>query len=298
MNTYDQLMGSANPGKNSASGSPGDVTPRVLLGTVDEQMAGTEGLRARLARPNMPAAREAAQLFQGCFRALATRTHLPGEVAVAVERRALLRSSDAFLALRAGERLLASSALLELWITGCSVELRRQEPERQAGELIEALEGAHTPFEHSPKGSHVAEISACRPAFESDFEEWGLLYHQAIEQVVTRAGTEPVRTALRALMTRLELSQDDTGRMFGVSGETVRRWERGATSIPAERRTAILAAEAGLRRLQELFRPHRLPTVVRRAAELFDGESALDWILRGRIADVADRYETALVYQA
>jgi hypothetical protein len=40
-----------------------------------------------------------------------------------------------------------------------------------------------------------------------------------------------------------------------------------------------------------------LPTGIRRPAELFDGETALAWILRGRIAEVADRYETALLYQ-
>lgn len=111
------------------------------------------------------------------------------------------------------------------------------------------------------------------------------------------SGTESVRAALRALMTGLELSQDDVGRMLGVSGETIRPWHRGATGIPAESLTAILAAEAGLRRLQNLFPAERLAVVVRRPVEIFDGESALDWILRGRIAAVADRYETVLLYQ-
>ena len=83
-------------------------------------------------------------------------------------------------------------------------------------------------------------------ADEADLEdaydaEWHLLYNQAIEQVIAlESETEPVRTALRALMTRLELSQDDLGRMLGVSGETVRRWERGATGIPAERVLVII----------------------------------------------------------
>jgi transcriptional regulator with XRE-family HTH domain len=119
-----------------------------------------------------------------------------------------------------------------------------------------------------------------------------------VEQIVAPdLGADQARTALRSLMTRLELSQDDLGRAFGVSGESVRRWERGATSIPAERRSEILAAEAGLRRLQDLFRPERLPSAIRRPAELFDGDSALEWILRGRIEEVADHYETALLYQ-
>jgi len=46
-----------------------------------------------------------------------------------------------------------------------------------------------------------------------------------------------------------------------------------------------------------MFRPERLAQVVRRKAGLFDGESALDWILRGRIVTAVDHYEIALVYQ-
>jgi len=53
-----------------------------------------------------------------------------------------------------------------------------------------------------------------------------------------------------------------------------------------------------LTRLLALFRPERLPEVIQRPADLFDGERALDWIRRGRAAEVADRYEMALSYQA
>ena len=60
----------------------------------------------------------------------------------------------------------------------------------------------------------------------------------------------------------------------------------------------MTAAGAALGRLEAMFRPERLSQVVRRKAGLFEGESALDWILRGRIAAAAGRYETALAYQA
>jgi transcriptional regulator with XRE-family HTH domain len=106
------------------------------------------------------------------------------------------------------------------------------------------------------------------------------------------------REAVRRLMSRLALSYDQLGRAFGVSGETVRRWERGSHPIPDERLADLSEAEGALGRLEGMFRPERLPQVVRRKAELFDGEAALDWILRGRIGAAADRYEAILAYQA
>lgn len=256
----------------------------------------------------MPLAQDSAKVIQGCFRSLARRTNLEPAVASAVEQRALLGSSDAFLALRAGERELAASALLELWSSSIAVEVRRfhetasalrtlaENTQRQLDSLSEHVAQAVRPL-NRPLADFAHTI---RAHFDvEEYTAWSLLYHQAVEQVITRSSAlDPTRTALRALMTRLELSQDDTGRMLGVSGETVRRWERGATGIPADRRAAILAAEAGLRRLQDLFRRERLATAIRRPADLFGGERALDWILRGRIAEVADRYETALLYQA
>ncbi len=106
------------------------------------------------------------------------------------------------------------------------------------------------------------------------------------------------REILRRLMAQLGLSFDQLGRIFRVSGETVRRWERGSHPIP-DRRLAMLAeADGALTRLTEIFRPQRLRQVVRREAELFEGESALDWILRGRISETTGRYEMALSYQA
>ena len=106
------------------------------------------------------------------------------------------------------------------------------------------------------------------------------------------------REILRRLMGLLSLSFDESGRLLGVSGETVRRWERGSHRVPDERMAQLEQAGAALERLVEIFRPERLARILRRAADLFRGETALDWILRGRISEVADRYEAALTYQA
>ncbi len=106
------------------------------------------------------------------------------------------------------------------------------------------------------------------------------------------------RAALRALMNGLGLSQLEMADMLQVSGETVDRWWKGSASVPVDKQAEIVAAESSLQRLHTLFRPDRLSAAVRRPADLFGRECALQWILRGRIAEVTNRYEAALRYQA
>lgn len=278
--------------------STAPATLHPLSQEIQSRLELARDLPARLERPNLPAVRESAAVFWECFHALSAHAHLGTTLARVIDFEALYRSFNALLAFRTGEAALTASALLEAWLSASQAELRALEgPESTrldfATSLRRELEAAHGDL---AEGLSVAFKEGA--AF-SQRSEWLVLFHQATEQIVTSLlAADQGRTSLRSLMARLELSQDDLGRMFGVSGETIRRWERGQTTIPAERRSAILAAESGLRRLQDLLRPSRLPTTIRRNAELFDGESALDWILRGRIAEVADRYEEALLYQA
>jgi transcriptional regulator with XRE-family HTH domain len=129
-------------------------------------------------------------------------------------------------------------------------------------------------------------------------QELLVLFNLAVFEVLRAVSEQGQgRQAARHLMSRLALSYDQLGRAFGVSGETLRRWERGSHPIPAERLADLATADAALGRLEAMFRPERLSQVVRRKVGLFDGESALDWILRGRIGAAAGRYETALAYQ-
>lgn len=120
--------------------------------------------------------------------------------------------------------------------------------------------------------------------------------HQ-LDTAVADPEVELGREAIERLMDCLRLSQDQLGRLLGVTGETVRRWKAGATGIPLSRVAELTAAEAALNRLLRIFRPERLPLVIRRKADVFGGEAALAWILDGRIAEVADRYELSLAYQ-
>lgn len=108
---------------------------------------------------------------------------------------------------------------------------------------------------------------------------------------------EKAQMTVRLLMRHLDLSFDQLGRMLGVTGETVRRWSQGSHPVPSDRLGQLAAAQAALDRLLSIFRPEALPAVIRRKVELFDGKTALDWILRGRINEVADRHESTLSYQ-
>lgn len=122
--------------------------------------------------------------------------------------------------------------------------------------------------------------------------------HQTVDDCLAGSGIcERGPAQVARLGRQLGMSHEDLGRVFRVSGETVRRWERGQVRVPDARLAELDLMSAALDRLDALFEPTRLAQVIRRPAELFGGETALAWIERGRIAEVADRYETALAYQ-
>ena len=140
-------------------------------------------------------------------------------------------------------------------------------------------------------------IAHCRPTSDDD----GLLRVFAATVsglLVEQAKTARGQAILARLAGALGLSHDDLGHLLGVSGETIRRWAHGKISIPEKQLAKLDSADAAVTRLSALFRSERLPEVIRRPAELFGGERAIDWIQRGRIAEVTDRYELALSYQA
>ena len=107
-----------------------------------------------------------------------------------------------------------------------------------------------------------------------------------------------VENLVSDLVARLELTRTKS-QLCSMLPRTL--WIAGNRAAQQFLRRASLklqAASAALSRLPAIFPPERLPQVIRREAELFDGKPAVDWIVRGRIADVAERYESALAYQA
>jgi DNA-binding transcriptional regulator YiaG len=133
---------------------------------------------------------------------------------------------------------------------------------------------------------------------ERELEELAHVFPLVVfEETASARKATSGRDMLRRLSTCLELSFENVGRILNVPGETVRRWERGISRIPSDALATLELVDSALNRLSKLFLPQRLPEVVRRKADLFNGGRALDWILQGRIANVVDRYEQVLSYQ-
>jgi len=125
------------------------------------------------------------------------------------------------------------------------------------------------------------------------------IYNAAISELLAQRGRDArIRQALRRLSTHLGMDLGEVARMLGVSHEIVRRWESAEVQVPDLQRAAIFGADAALGELLEIYRPERLPDVIRRPARLFEGHRALDWILAGRIQEVAERYRRNFLYQA
>lgn len=80
------------------------------------------------------------------------------------------------------------------------------------------------------------------------------------------------------------ISQSEAGRLFGVSRQAVSRWvANGApeTQVPA---FADLAAATDI--LTHYVKLDRIPAVVRRPAEAFDGQSLLEMLAEGRTVEI------------
>jgi transcriptional regulator with XRE-family HTH domain len=103
--------------------------------------------------------------------------------------------------------------------------------------------------------------------------------------------------ALRRLSVHLSISNQDLARLLCVSTGMILNWESGETVIPSEIDVVVKAADTALGRMLAIFRPERLPDVIRQKVELFQGRAALDLILEGRIEEVANLYDAAFSYQ-
>lgn len=150
-----------------------------------------------------------------------------------------------------------------------------------------------------PSTRPLSPLSREDAADESTWEDLLLEYEAIVcQRLIRNERQDQGRDVLQQLKRELDVSFDDLGRPFGVNGETVRRWMQGRTPIPSERLAAISQAGSTHGRIRSHFRPERIAMVVRRPADVFDGDSALDWILGGRMEEVADRYDDGLRFQA
>lgn len=248
------------------------ITRERVEQEVQKCLRAHEDIRPLLRQGSFAGVCKFAQVVHSCVEKLNAEAGLTGHRAVLVTSTVLQGSLPSMLLFREGSIRAASHAVSTLWIS-----LSTGEP----AELVQLPQ----------------KILAKRQD-ERELEELAHMFPIAVfeETAAGRKGTDG-RDVLRRLMTYLDLSFDDVGRILEVSGETVRRWERGVSRIPSEALATLQLVDSALNRLMKLFLPQRLPEVVRRKADLFDGSRALDQILQGRIAEVVDLYEQALSYQ-
>ena len=239
----------------------------------------------KLSTPDLGTIREFVQNLNDCVALLNTAADIDEDRAALV-RTVVVQGAFRTLLLLQKDIQAASRFLVDEW---------RRTAEALAG--LETIYSLHHDIS-SLSWAEVREPAADRPAWAEHGLEILALYNTAVFEVLRSTENQlRGRDAVRRLMAQLALSYDQLGRAFGVSGETLRRWERGSHEIPADRMASLVEADGALKRLLAIFKPERLAHVLRRKAALFTDESALDWILRGRISEVADRYDVAFVYQ-
>ena len=176
--------------------------------------------------------------------------------------------------------------------------LRKKDFENASRTIVEIW---RTTLEAFLESTRSLLVPAGKPSkLENMAEELELLsaWNTAVSEVIrAEASRSEGRDMLRRLAVHLELSHEQLGTMFGVSRETIRRWETGANPIPVRHVAKLVSADRSLSSLLRMFRQTRLAQAIRRKADLFDGERALDWILRRRHRELVDRYENTFMYQ-
>ncbi len=88
----------------------------------------------------------------------------------------------------------------------------------------------------------------------------------------------------------LNLNYEEFGQMIGTSGLTVWNLERGYLPLNPYKEK-INEIYDNLMHLLKFFVPKKLASAIRRPAPIFNGERALDWILRGEFSEVVKKYE-------
>jgi hypothetical protein len=152
---------------------------------------------------------------------------------------------------------------------------------------------------HSVRNLWAQEIPKSKFHLTSADSEMLAIFNAAVaERLLSERAAWQGRQAVRDLMVRLGLGAEEVAAMLRVPVDTLTDWETGRAAIPAEKVVQLQTATTALSKLLGIFRPDRLPQVIRRRVELFEGKSAAEWIVAGKITEVAERYETAFAYQA
>ncbi len=85
-------------------------------------------------------------------------------------------------------------------------------------------------------------------------------------------------------------------RLLGVSAEGLRGWQRGGR-ISEDRWAAIDRLYSALRHLTRYIKPSALPAVTRRKNPALNNQSALEWLMNGRDAELLRFYDDLFAYE-
>lgn len=124
-------------------------------------------------------------------------------------------------------------------------------------------------------------------------EHWG--DHQLGQALAVRA--------LATMTQRLDLSDADLATMLWnqsgaeITDAMVHAWLSRIVDVPEQLIDILCEDEMECMKLVDMYRPDRLPDIIRRPAPAFGDDSALSFILAGRIAHVARTYDDALSFQ-
>ncbi len=89
----------------------------------------------------------------------------------------------------------------------------------------------------------------------------------------------------------LDLTSQDVSSMFSVTMPAARKLIDGQwAEVKTEDAVRIYETYDAYRLMQNYFKIQSIPDIIRRNANLFNGETALHWIKKGKIVDVALDY--------
>jgi transcriptional regulator with XRE-family HTH domain len=162
--------------------------------------------------------------------------------------------------------------------------------DREASDLVEAATAAKLleppgVDEDSSVGAHVWGTAAIAFfALLGDMPQRGQLDAEA-------------RLVLTRLHKTLGLTQEDIASMLDVtSAAVVAELQSGRRPVPILVVAQLREWDTALDKLESIFLPERLASLIRRPAEIFDGASAIELIREGRLTEVAARYDRAFQY--
>lgn len=109
--------------------------------------------------------------------------------------------------------------------------------------------------------------------------------------------------ALNILRSALGLTREEIATMLSnetlqsINESTVHAWETRLTEVPISVSGQLIQDESDCLTLLALYRPERLPEVIRRPAPIFGGATGKSWIIAGRMREASTAYDRALRFQ-